>query len=477
MLWLPIDRTSEMPLIRQIYQGIRQQILDGNLHAHQQLPSTRVLAADLGVSRNVVIDAYDQLISEGFLNGRQGAGTYVADGAYWPPTDELEPLHVLTDEPGRSPLPYPSQPPFQSSFTGIDFRSGIPALDHFPRKRWAALTRAVCTEVPSATFSYGEAAGSIELRHALASYLLKTRGVRCQPQNIIITSGAAQAFFLLAKLLLSERDWVVVEDPITVEIQQRFTAVGASLWAIAVDEQGMQTQHLPTTISPRFTLVTPSHQFPLGSVLTIQRRIDLLEFAKATGGWVVEDDYDSEFRYIGTSVSSLQGLAPDQVIYVGTVSKILAPALRMGYLVLPPGLVSPCCHLRRLDDLHTPSLEQLTLARLIAGGELERHITRMKKLYRIRRDTLKQALSHSFGNRVTILGDSTGLHLVAEFADVEFSDALLHHIEAHQVRVYAVERHAIAKGFHQHQIILGYAHLTPEAIAQGVRRLSTALLP
>jgi GntR family transcriptional regulator/MocR family aminotransferase len=476
MLWIPIDRTSEIPLMRQIYQCIRQRILAGELSAHEQLPSTRELAADLGVSRNVVLDAYDQLIAEGYLEGHQGAGTYVADGACWPKQERTDPLITYpplhTGQLLRSPL---SEVSSQPNFPGIDFRSGIPALDQFPRKRWAALTKAVCTEAPSKIFSYGEAAGSIELRQALAGYLLKTRGVRCQPQHIVITSGAAQAFFLLAKLLLSEHDWVVVEDPITIEIQQRFTSVGASLWAIAVDAQGIETQHLPTQISPRFTLVTPSHQFPLGSVLTIQRRIELLQFAQATGGWVVEDDYDSEFRYTGTPVSSLQGLAPEQVIYVGTMSKILSPALRIGYLVLPESLVEPCCQLRLLDDLHTSSIEQLTLARFITEGDLERHISRMKKLYRARRKALKQSLYNSFGDRVKILGDSTGLHLIAEFADVEFSESLLHHLEAHQVRVYPVERHAIAKGFHHNQIILGYANLTPEAIAQGIDRLKAAL--
>lgn len=463
MLWLPIDRTANIPLIRQIYLVIRQRILSGELQAHQQLPATRELAAQLGVSRNVVLEAYDQLIAEGYLEGRPGAGTYVAAGACW-----RQPVAApaLTNPKSRAP---------SASFDGIDFRSGIPALDQFPRKLWAQLTKQVCSEVSAQVFNYGSPQGFEALRSVLATYLFRTRGVRCQAEQIVITAGASQGFFLLAKLLLSSESCVIVEDPVTLELQQRFSTDGAALYPIPVDEQGLQTELLPADLSPGFILVTPSHQFPLGSVLTIQRRIELLRFAQAAHSWIVEDDYDSEFRYQGTPISSLQGLDPERVIYVGTFSKILSPALRVGYLVLPEVWVDPCCQLRLLDDLHSPSLEQLTLAKLIELGHLDRHIARMKKLYRKRRDALKYSLSEAFGDRIKILGDSTGLHLIAEFADVEFSAERLQSLAAHQVKIYPVERHAIAKGRHLNRIILGYGNLTPEAIARGVERLRVAL--
>jgi GntR family transcriptional regulator/MocR family aminotransferase len=242
-----------------------------------------------------------------------------------------------------------------------------------------------------------------------------------------------------------------------------------------VDELGLRTHLLPREEKPKLVLVTPSHQFPLGGVLPIQRRIELLQFAREMDCWIVEDDYDSEFRFQGGPISSLQGLDPERVFYIGTFSKILSPAFRIGYLVLPSDWVEPCCDRKGLDDLHTTWIEQLVLAKFIELGHLERHIARMKKCYRQRRDVLKQCLKAAFSERVTVQGDSTGLHLVAEFRDVEFSEAVLRSLEAGGVKIYPVEHYAIVKGKHLHRIVLGYGNLTPEAIALGVNRLAAIL--
>lgn len=464
MLWIPIDRTSSLPLIRQIYLELRRQILQGELPAGQRLPATREFAAHLGVSRNVILEAYDQLMAEGYLEARTGAGTYVAQGAYW----ELAPVELATKEQLKSP-------PAHQATDVIDFRSGIPALECFPYKQWGQLTKQVCAETPSAMFGYGLPEGCPELRSVLEQYLWRSRGVSCHSEQIVITSGATQAFTLVAKLLVSPGDTVVIEDPVTCEIREIFSGLGAALYSIPVDSCGIQTNLLPYEKTPRFTLVTPSHQFPMGSVLTIQRRIELLQFAMATDGFVVEDDYDSEFRYEGTPVSSLQGLAPERVIYIGTFSKILSPAFRLGYLVLPPTLVERCRHLKRLSDLHTSSFEQLTLARFIQAGYLERHIRRMKKLYRTRRNVLKQNLNYHFSEQVRVLGDSTGLHLVAELAGIEFSAQVLRQVEQQRVRVYPVAAYAISPQQHRHQIILGYGNLTTKEIKIGIQRLKKAL--
>jgi GntR family transcriptional regulator/MocR family aminotransferase len=460
MLWLPLDPTSKTPLIRQIYLELRQQILQGKLVAGEKLPATRVLAAELSVSRNVVLEAYDQLTAEGYLEGRAGSGTYVAPGAAWQMA-AAEPVIELIDS---------AQPDL------IDFRSGVPALDRFPRQIWGQLTRRVCAEAADALFGYGSPAGQPKLRSILASYLQRTRGVICQPDQIVITSGAAQAFGLVAKLLTAPGETIVIEDPVPSEIRRIFAAQGAVLQSVPVDQWGLQTEllPLPSAALVTFILVTPSHQFPLGSVLTIQRRIELLEFARATGCLIVEDDYDSEFRYEGTPVSSLQGLDPERVIYIGTFSKILSPALRLGYLVLPAAYVTACRELKRLNDLHCSSLEQLTLAHYIQAGHLEKHIAQMRKLYRQRRNLLRQSVLTHFADRVRLFGDSTGLHLVAEFPGVDFTTAA-QQIAQQQVRVYPVADYATVKEPYQNQIVLGYGNLSLNAIETGIQRLHKAL--
>ncbi len=237
----------------------------------------------------------------------------------------------------------------------------------------------------------------------------------------------------------------------------------------------MQTDLLPLEKYSAFVFVTPSHQFPLGGLLPIQRRIQLIQFARAAGCYLVEDDYDSEFRYSGTPVSSLQELEPERVIYVGTLSKSVSPALRLGYAVLPPPLIERCRHLKRLTDLHSPVLEQLALAHFIEEGHLERHIMKMKRIYRKRREAVIAALATHYPRQLQIYGDVAGLHLVAEFGERALTEQTFADLEEAGVRLYPVERHAIRKGGHQSKVILGYGNLTPEEIEEGVRRIKTVL--
>ncbi|WP_126426184.1 PLP-dependent aminotransferase family protein [Brevibacillus marinus] len=461
MAWLSIDRASKTPLIRQIYRQLRTKILHGELPAGYRLPSTRHLAEALEVSRNVVLEAYNQLLAEGFVEGRQGSGTFVAEGACLQQTEVVSAF-------------LPEEQVGEKQDDVIDFRTGIPALELFPRKQWGQLAKRVSTETNHTLFGYDLPEGRIELRTALAEYLLRTRGVQCRPEQIVITSGATQAFTLIGKLLISPNQQVLIEDPITHEIQTIFRACGASLFPIAVDDQGMQTSGLPERAKPAFIFVTPSHQFPLGGTLPIQRRIHLVEYARKTGVYLVEDDYDSEFRYEGPPLSSLQGLAPDRTIYIGTFSKILSPALRLGYVILPPPLIGRFRELKYLSDLHAPSLEQLTLALFIKEGYLEKHVFRMKKVYRKRRDVLKAELYKQFGNEVKIHGDSTGLHVVAEFAGIQFTDRALATISEHGVKVYPVEWHTINKGRYHHHILIGFGNTDEAKIKEGISRLRRA---
>lgn len=465
MIWIQIDRTLDIPLIRQVYEQIRTRILHGELVAGECLPPTRELASHLGISRNVVVEAYEQLFAEGYIEGRQGSGTYVAEGAY---LDKQEKTDFLSF--------FEIQHLKEDTNDVIDFRSGLPALDMFPRNTWGQIVKQVCTDTPNSVFGYGYPEGRAELRHILSRYLKRTRGVHCHPDQLVITSGATQALSLIANLLLSPGDEVMIEDPITSEIQTIFTSPGASLYPIPVDEQGMKTDIIPLNKKPSFIFVTPSHQFPLGGTLPIQRRIQLIQFARKVDCFIVEDDYDSEFRYQGAPIHSLQGLDPDRVIYIGTFSKILSPALRLGYLILPPSLTKRCKDLKWFTDLHTPSLQQLSIARFIDERHLERHIRKMKKVYKTRRDHVKKCLSEAFDDKVKVSGDTTGLHLVAEFQNTAFTNQKVSEImEEYKVKVYPVELHTIQKGVHQNKIILGYGNLATEEIQDGIQRLKNAL--
>ena len=463
MLWIPIDRTLDIPLKRQVYEYIRKLILHGELKAGDKLPATRECASQLGISRNVVIEAFEQLLAEGYIVGHQGSGTFVAEGAFLEQIQEEQTIILEILEEGKKEKDV------------IDFRSGIPSLDMFPKKDWGRLAKEVCIEAPDTTFGYDYPEGRLELRKILSQYLRRTRGVKCHADQIVITSGATQAFSLITKLLLNQGDKVVIEDPITNEIQTIFTSTGASLIPIPVDDHGMRTDLLSSSQNTKFVFVTPSHQFPLGSILPIQRRIQLIKFARDNQCYIVEDDYDSEFRYDGEPISSLQGLDSERVIYVGTFSKNLSPALRMGYLVLPQALIERCRSLKWFHDLHTPSLNQMLLARFIEEGLLERHIRKMRKVYMKRREVLRRSLNDKFGQSVKISGDSTGLHLIADFKGVEFTEELIERLYQSNVKVYPVEHHTIQKGRHVNKVILGYGNLREEEIEEGVCRISTIL--
>lgn len=463
MLWIQIDRASDISLKKQVYEQIRTQILHGELTAGHKIPSTRELAFQLNISRNVVVEAYELLLAEGYVEGKQGSGTFVSQGAY------------LGHDLREKPLSFLETTREEESET-IYFRSGIPALDGFPRKEWGKLAKVVCEEASDSLFGYDDPEGRSELRYILSRYLKRTRGVTCHPDQLIITTGATQGFSLITHLLLSNpNEKVIIEDPITYEIQRIFSSTGATLYPVPVDQDGIQTDQIPTDRKPGFVFVTPSHQFPLGGVLPIQRRVQLIQFARKLDTYIVEDDYDSEFRYGREPIPSLQGLDPERVIYIGTFSKILSPALRIGYLVLPPPLVQRCRELKWFLDLHTPTLEQMTLARFIHNKSLDRHIRKMRKLYFKRRNSLTASLKEAFGNQISISGDATGLHLIATFENVSFDEKILFHIQQHKVKIDPVELHSIKKGLHRNKVILGYGNLTQEEIREGVCRLKQAI--
>lgn len=463
MDWLSLDRSSSVSLTRQLYLQLREAILAGRLQSGERISSSRELSSRLSVSRNVIVDAFEQLQAEGYIVGRHGSGAYVEERLCLAGPDTLSP----------NPPPTARTDDGENS-AAIDFRSGLPYLDAFPHRRWGRILKEVCESIPSEQWSYGTAEGIPELRGALVDYLRQSRGVVCRPEQVIITAGAVQALSIVARALLTTSMPVLMEDPANKDVARIFALAGATVLPIAVDHQGLLTDRLPHDIDPAFTFVTPSHQFPIGGHLPVQRRVELVQYSRLTGSFIIEDDYDSEFRYQGSPISSLQGLAPDRVIYIGSFSKSLFPSLRLGCLIVPDLLVAKCREIKRLTDVQCPTLEQFAMARFIREGHFARHIIRMRKIYKTKRDLLLKELRSHF-EQINFFGESTGMHIVAQFPGKVFDQPLLETCRKEGVIVYAVEDHTLVKGSYPNHVILGYGHLEAAQITEGVGRLAAAL--
>ncbi len=464
MSFLAVDRNAREPLTRQIYTRLRDLILSGALPPGERLASTRETARELKVSRNIVMNAYDQLLAEGYLESRAGSGSFVAAGASFSPT----PMPDISSIRQRGFRPLRTD--------RIDFRSGLPELSRFPVRTWQRLSREVWEKLTPLDLSYGQPEGRPELRAEISRSIAAQRGVRCHPEQIIVTAGTTQAVGIVSRLLLlGGRGSCVLEDPITSDIQRIVAANGARIAAAPVDAHGMEIDALPRNARHAFIYVTPSHQFPLGATMPIQRRVRLLERASALGAFVVEDDYDSEFRYDSPPIGSIQGLDPSRVVYIGTFSKTLCPSIRIGYIVLPPELVNRGREVKWFTDLHNSSVEQLVLARFIADGHFARYVHVMKKIYQARRKTLVESLVRHLGDAVEVLGSPAGLHLCARFHGVCFTPELISRIEAGGVGLYPVEDHAIRKGRFEDTLIFGYGMLSAGQIEEGVAILSRGL--
>ncbi|KQL56081.1 MULTISPECIES: PLP-dependent aminotransferase family protein [Bacillaceae] len=458
MLWFALARNEEQTLAVQIEEELRKRILASQLRENEKLPSSRELAHSLGVSRNTVNEAYEQLLMEGYIYRIPRSGTYVSKG--------------LAFKKERRHIPQFEKQIHQSEGTMIDFKASQPALDYFPRQAWANTYKQVCLTADETVFGYQSALGHVQLREAIANYLGRLRGVEALPDQIVITTGATQALSFLTKLLQPVGEKVCVEDPVTEEMRSIFTEAGAQIEPIQTDEYGIKPVQLPKNHKPRFVFTIPSHQFPLGAILPVKRRIELVEYARKMETYIIEDDYDSEFIYEGTPVQAMQSLDTEHVIYLGTFSKILSPSLRIGYMVLPFHLVESARKQKWFTDRHTSSLEQVALATFIQEGLFEKHIRRMKKLYAKRRKVLVEAINATF-SQCDILGQAAGMHLVVRFNDRKRIQA--DDLVKHQVNAIIVDDFSIKKGHHLNELVLGYGHLHEEDIQEGIKRLKKAL--
>ncbi|MFG2330422.1 PLP-dependent aminotransferase family protein [Streptomyces sp. NPDC048604] len=396
---LHLDLGGAAGLRTGLMDALREAVRSGRLTPGTRLPSSRQLAADLGVARNTVADAYADLVAEGWLTARQGSGTRVAQRA----------------EPRRGPAAAAaSGAPRRRAQGGPrhDLKPGTPDLASFPRAEWLKAARRALTAAPNEAFGYGDPRGRIELRTALAGYLARARGVYASPERIVICSGFAHGLMLMGRVLRAHRVREVAVESYGLDVHRDLLAgAGLRLPPLGCDERGTRTEELAALKGAGAVLMTPAHQFPLGGALPPDRRAAAVDWARTTGGLVLEDDYDGEFRYDRQQVGALQGLDPERVVYLGTASKSLAPALRLGWMVLPPALVDEVAAAKGHVDVLCGALDQLTFADLLESGAYDRHVRAMRVRYRRRRDQLVAALAERAPG-MEVSGIAAGLHAV-----------------------------------------------------------------
>jgi GntR family transcriptional regulator/MocR family aminotransferase len=448
---IELDRSRPRGLRAQVEEELRAAIRSGRLAAGTVLPSSRALAADLGVTRGVVVAAYDQLISEGYLSAHQGSGT-VVDATV------RRAAPPVASRPAAAPL-------------DVDFRPGLPDLDLFPRTAWGRATRAALQSTPRDDLGYIASQGLPQLRQELADYLGRVRGVSAEPDRLVICNGFGHGLSLVAGVLRAAgHDVFAVEDPGYDGARTTLAFTGMRHRGTPVDDDGLVVDRLRGS-GARVAVVTPAHQNPTGAVMSSARRTALVAWAREVGGYVVEDDYDAEYRYDRHPTGAIQGLDPDRVIYCGTTSKSLAPGLRLGWLVLPDELVEPVVADRRATDSATSSILQATYAAFLAAGDLDRHLRRTRRIYRQRRDALIAGLARWFPE-ATPCGVSAGLQFLLRLPDHLDEEAFAARALEAGTKVYPLGPYRTGRsGDHWPGILLGYGRLTPAAAERGARVL------
>jgi len=493
VLPISLDRTAEDPLHRQLYEQLRETILTGRLQAGSRLPATRTLARDLDISRNTVTAAFDQLLAEGYLEGRVGAGTFV--------TSELpeEALSVLggPDGAGRTDtLQHLKSSPRQRGLSrrgtqlaglrrrrtrrGLAFAPGVPELRNFPFDIWARLMARAWRRPPMDLMANTEPAGYMPLRRTIAEYVRTARGVRCEVEQVIIVSGAQQAIGLAAHVLLDEGDRALVEDPGYPGIRGALLAAGVKVVPVPVDAEGLDIATGEAKApDARFVCVAPSHQYPLGVTMSLARRLALLDWAQRVDGWIIEDDYDSEYRYSGKPLAALQGLDRDnRVVYVGSFSKTMFPSLRLGYLIVPPDLTDSFRFARAALDDHPSTVAQPALTAFIEDGYFAAHLRRMRKLYAARQELLVAAAREHMGDLLTVAPAEAGMHILARQKPV--MTVRMDDIQAtRRAEAAGITVSPLSSFYHEYPaqqgLMLGYAAVDEDEIPKAAAKLAEAL--
>jgi GntR family transcriptional regulator/MocR family aminotransferase len=478
---IALNRGGEQPLYRQVYDWFQRAIASGQLRPGQRVPSTRTIAAELNISRIPVLNAFEQLQAEGYLEAFTGAGTSVAGSI---PQEKVGPSGKISRPvQGRGPrrisrsgLAAKSLPPQPWLSAPGAFRMHLPALDHFPVDIWSRLVARNAKKRATHLMSYGDAMGYRPFREAMAEYLGAVRAVRCDPAQVMIVAGSKHGIQIAAKILVNPGDPVWVEEPGYPGAHQAFAAAGARLFPVPVDEEGLNVEEgIRRCPRARAVYITPSHQYPLGKTMSASRRMQLLKWASRSGSWIVEDDYDSEYQFGIRPIASLQGLDSDaRVIYAGTFSKVLFPALRVGYLVVPRDLVPAFSATPDAADVFPPTLYQAVLTDFIQEGHLGRHLRRMRILYKNRRNALVDAIRDQMGDMLEIVSAEAGMYLAALLPPgVEDSavsrKAAERGVSAMPLSACCLKR--LARG----GLVLGYGCADTMQILNGVRELNKVL--
>jgi GntR family transcriptional regulator / MocR family aminotransferase len=461
--YFPFERKSAIPFYKQIYEGYRNAILGGQLRAGQRLQSTRALASELRISRLPVVIAYEQLLHEGYIEGKIGAGTYVNQSI----PEEL--THV-----SRQRSQFESSEPL-NEFTNLlgPFRVSLPALDYFPSKIWSRLVSHHARNFSIENMAYGEPAGYLPLRKTIAEYLRTARAVKCEPNQIIIVSGSQLALQICARGLLTSSDAVCVEEPGYPGARDALQASGSALIPIPVDEEGISVQKLISyRKKPRVVYVTPSHQYPLGTLMSASRRLELLDWAEQNRAWIIEDDYDSEYRYASRPLGSLQGIdSSSRVIYIGTFSKVLFPSIRIGYIVVPNELVKKFIQIRETLDIFSPTLYQLALTDFIEQGHFARHLRKMRSIYLHRQNALTRSLRKYFGDSIIAYNTDAGLHLCVFLPQNLDDQKIAQSAAKHGISIMPLSSCYAGKKS-QNGLVLGFACATESQIESATKILS-----
>lgn len=473
---IPLSKPG-LPLFRQVYLGLRQAILSRALPSGERLPSTRELAEQLGVSRTIVVLAYEDLLAEGYVVGRVGSGTYVSEGLGTArPAQPARPATLRLSDFGAAAAKVAGKVNFpgrRRPNLRYDFAYGRAEVKEFPFEMWGRILLRNARTASLEKLDYAPSAGSVALRDAIAAHLRRSRAVVCDTSQVIVVNGSQQALDLVARVLIERGDRVAIEDPQYQGTREVLRANGARVLPVRVDRDGLDPTRLPK--GARLVFVTPSHQFPTGAILPLARRLALLDWAKRNRAIVVEDDYDGEFRYEGQPLESLQGLdSQGRVIYIGTFSRTIFSALRIGYLIAPQSLVPAFTAAKWLSDRHTPTLEQETLAEFIAGGMYERHLRRVRRRNAARRQALLASIREHLGDRVDITGDGAGAHVVLWLPSRESERSLVARAAAHGIGIYGVSEYFMGRPSPP-AVMLGYSRLTEQEIREGIRRLGELL--
>jgi GntR family transcriptional regulator/MocR family aminotransferase len=448
-LLLLVDRSRPTPVSRQLEEQMRSAIQSGAFVAGEQLPSTRVLAQDIGVSRGVVVRVYGQLAAEGYLSLRQGAAPTVRAAVRFDPKTAAQPN-------GRPRILY-------------NLRPHLPEVATFPRRAWLRAVRESLEQARAADLTYGDEAGLWDLRVEVANYLSRARGVLAHPERTLITAGSTHALSLVSRVLARRgQKTIAFENPSHYVLRAVATHGGQTVVAAEVDDRGVR----PDTAGAADAIyVTPAHQFPTGVVLTPERRTAVIEWAQETDAWIVEDDYDAEFRYDRAPIGALQGLAPERVMYIGSTGKTFAPGLRLGWAVLPQSLVEDVSRELLNSMLQVSGFDQLAFANFLHRGDFDRHLRRMRQLYRVRRDLVVSLLAELLPSHA-VRGIAAGLHVVLEMPSLPAASAVKAEAEEARIVVETLEQHTFADDAGPAGLLVGYGGLPEPSLEEAIRGLA-----